>query len=361
MIILSKLDTRIKIDIPFDWESTLLAWYDTHKRSLPWRNYPEKSDPYAVWISEIMLQQTTVQTVIPYFERFMQRFPSVVDLAKASVNDVMMMWQGLGYYRRAHHMHRAAQMIADQGFPSSHDAWLQLPGIGPYTAGAITSIALGQPAVVVDGNVARVLSRYFGIDGKNWMNTVWGKARQILPTHIKARPGCYTQALMELGATVCRPRSPECHTCPLKKKCFAFTHQCVPLFPPQKERVIKKKYGIVFIFQRPDGKILLDNDPPVSLLKGLWGFPTTPWTEKSLPTSQGQKIGELKHIFTHFHLYLDIRHCQHISITCQGQKWVSPKDIGNFPMSSLMKKVKKYVDTIDHNQKKTLEHFFKSD
>jgi A/G-specific adenine glycosylase len=351
MIIVSKLNTKIKIDTPFDWETDLLAWYDAHKRSLPWRNRSEKSDPYSVWISEIMLQQTTVQTVTPYFERFMYRFPSVHALAKASMSDVMAIWQGLGYYRRAHHMHRAAQIIVEKGLPSSYDDWLQLPGIGPYTAGAITSIALGQPAVVVDGNVARVFSRYFGISGKKWMNTIWKKAKQTLPTHPKARPGCYTQALMELGAIVCRPRSPECHICPLQKKCFAFAHQCMSLFPPKKERTIKKKYGNVFIFQRSDGKILMDNDPPVSLLRGLWGFPTTPWTEKISPIPGGQKIGTIKHIFTHFHLYLDVWYCQYASIICQGQKWSSPEDIKNFPMSSLMKKVKKYVDTIDHNQK----------
>lgn len=350
----------IKITLSCTMESQILTWYDQNKRSLPWRLNPGQSDPYITWISEIMLQQTTVQTTIPYFERFMQRFPSVVNLAQASIDDVLMIWQGLGYYRRAHHMHHAAQIISKTGFPSSYEEWKKLPGIGPYTAGAITSIALGQPAAVVDGNVARIFSRYFGISGKQWHRDIWHKAESILPTHPNARPGCYTQALMDLGATICQPKSPQCTVCPLQKKCFAFAHQCISSYPPKKKRAIRKKYGIVLVFQNQSGQILIDHDPPVSLLKDLWGFPTTPWTDHPPQKTYGRKIGSVQHIFTHIHLHLDVWHHPDPSIICEGQKWVHWDQIASFPLSSLMKKIQKMLATSPLMNMNALEHDKKS-
>ncbi len=335
--------TTIKISAPFI-EPLVLQWYDMHCRTLPWRVHAGKSDCYAVWISEMMLQQTTVATAIGYFDQFMHRFPTVHDLATASIDDVLMVWQGLGYYRRAHYVHQAAQIIADRGFPTSYDAWLALPGIGPYTAGAITTMALWKPAVVVDGNIERLFSRVFGIDGPKWRSKIMDIAHQQLPTHAMARPGCYTQALMDLGATVCTPKSPKCLVCPLNKHCFALANACVDTLPP---KTIKKKsvrYGLVWIMRNDTGHIMLDKNPPISLLKGLWSFPTTPWSDTMPSDPQtGHKLGSVSHVFTHFTLHLDVW-CR---VPCvdptPSQEWFSMPEITALPMSRLMTKVKNMV------------------
>lgn len=313
----------------------VLDWYDHHQRTLPWRTCPP--DPYKVWISEIMLQQTTVTTVIPYFEKFMEKFPCVQSLAAASLDDVFMIWQGLGYYRRATFLHQCAQHIARKGFPHSQQDWLQLPGIGPYTSAAITVIALNQPAVAIDGNIYRIFSRHQGLDGPAWKKQAHEKASEFLPI---TRWGDYTQGLMDIGALVCRPQTPQCSSCPLNEDCYAVQHNHKNL-PPKEVKERPLKYGIVFILTNSDGKVFITQQAPHGLLKGLWGFPTTAW--ESIPqdmlSPEWQVNGYVHHIFTHFHLRLCvIQGSSKLAETYEGI-WIAPHDLPTYPLSRLMRKV----------------------
>lgn len=255
----------------------LLTWFDHNKRDLPWRR---TSDPYAIWISEVMLQQTQVDRVTAYFERFLQRFPNVASLAEASLSDVLAVWRGLGYYGRARNLHKAAKEIVERfggALPSTLDELRSLPGFGRYTAGAVASIAFGLEAPVVDGNVARVLSRLLLIEGapgdKAREAALWSAAGDLV---LGPRPGDLNQALMELGATVCLPSSPMCLLCPVQAGCGALAGGRVHELPPPKKAAPKKLMDLAVAVAHRDGCVLLARRAEGGLFGGLWEMPCAP-------------------------------------------------------------------------------------
>ncbi|MCP4922495.1 MAG: A/G-specific adenine glycosylase [bacterium] len=307
----------------------MINWYDQKGRTLPWRSSQKGANPYHVWLSEIMLQQTTVATVIPYFQKFIDRWSKVEDLAAASQDEVLHSWQGLGYYARARNLHKCAQVIAskyDGKFPNNEQELLKLPGVGPYTAAAIASIVFARSAPVVDGNVIRVLSRLFALDAVRPAldKIVYKKAENLTP---KERPGDYAQGVMDLGATICTPRSPKCGECPWKAECQAFAKAKVLTFPKKKDKPPKPtRYGVIFVLkdQKTD-EYLLEKRPEKGLLGGLVFFPTAPWREgkereegawsltealKHAPISNVSwrlsSLPPVQHTFTHFHLELQM-------------------------------------------------------
>lgn len=258
------------LDDPERIRRDLLAHYDAHRRDLPWRQDPT---PYATWISEVMLQQTRVETAAPYFHRWMERFPTVHSLAKADEEDVLRSWEGLGYYSRARNLHRAARLVRERhggALPRSAVELRELPGVGEYTAGAVASIAFGEPVPAVDGNVRRVLSRLFDIE-RPTPARLRREANALVPEH---RPGDFNQALMELGATICTPRSPSCNACPLGEHCLARSRGSVELRPPPRNRRPIPAFDIAttLVVDR-EGGLLLRRRPENGLLGGLWEFP----------------------------------------------------------------------------------------
>jgi A/G-specific adenine glycosylase len=306
-----------------DLSAELLDWYDVHARAMPWRLPPQEKrrglrpDPYAVWMSEIMLQQTTVAAVTAYFQRFIARWPTVFDLAAAEDADVMGEWAGLGYYARARNLLKCARaVVADHGgaFPADHAALLKLPGIGPYTAAAISSIAFDLRHTVVDGNVERVMARMYD------EHTPLPQAKPILTAladHLtpEARPGDYAQAVMDLGATICAPKSPACGICPWRTPCAARAAGTAAQLPRKTPKAAKPvRHGTVYIARRSDGAVLLETRPDKGLLGGMLGWPGSDWVaatgarpENPPLDAQWQKLaGEVRHTFTHFHLMLDV-------------------------------------------------------
>lgn len=303
----------------------LLEWYDRHARVMPWRVSPAgrkqgiTPDPYKVWLSEVMLQQTTVAAVKDYFQRFTSRWPTVQNLAAAEDADVMGEWAGLGYYARARNLLKCARVVvADHNghFPNDHAALLKLPGIGPYTAAAISSIAFDQPYAVLDGNVERVMSRLYGIhmplpDAKP---ILMEKAVALTP---EQRPGDYAQAVMDLGATLCTPKSPACGICPWQAPCLARARGTAPDLPkkaPKKSKPVRE--GVVFVGRRQDGAWLLETRPDKGLLGGMLGWPGSEWVDAGAtsrvlqPPCDGEwrKLdAEVRHTFTHFHLILTVQ------------------------------------------------------
>lgn len=252
----------------------LLAWYRAHRRDLPWRG---SRDPYRVWVSELMLQQTQVATVIPYYERFLKRFPTVRHLARARVSAVLDSWSGLGYYSRARNLHAAAGIVTRDHagrLPEEPERLLELPGIGRYTAGAIASIAFGRPAPVLDGNVQRVLCRYLGIRqdprAPEIQRRLWEAAAALVPAGL---PGDFNQAMMELGATLCTPRSPDCPACPVSPGCAARRNGWQGQIPPPRKQAPRKRILYLCGILERDGKILLARRPLNGLLGWLWEFP----------------------------------------------------------------------------------------
>ena len=255
--------------------ANLLDWFHKNKRSMPWR---ETSDPYKIWISEIMLQQTQVNTVIPYYERFLERFPSVEDLAEAPQQTVLKMWEGLGYYSRARNMHKAAREVVteyDSQFPDTYGKLLKLKGIGPYTAAAVSSIAFQRQQAVVDGNVIRVLSRYFGIRDDVRRSAVKHDIQDIADSIIpESEPGDFNQAVMELGATVCTPKKPECGSCPLSVDCVAYKTAETDTIPYKSPRKKVPHHNIgVGLITNESGELLIALRPDDAMLGGLWEFP----------------------------------------------------------------------------------------
>lgn len=296
----------------------LLVWYDLHARTLPWRVPPgaaERPDPYRVWLSEVMLQQTTVPAVKAYFERFTTLWPGVGDLAAADDDAVMAEWAGLGYYARARNLLKCAREVAAGGgtFPDSEDGLRKLPGIGPYTAAAIAAIAFDRPATVVDGNVERVMARLHDI------HTPLPAAKPEL-TALAAvltpdrRPGDYAQAVMDLGATICTPRSPACGICPWRDPCKARDHGTAADLPKKTRKPPKPtRHGIAWVARRPNGELLLERRPPKGLLGGTLAFPTSGWDGDTPPPMQAdwrETNGQVRHTFTHFHLILDIHQAE---------------------------------------------------
>lgn len=302
----------------------LLDWYDANARILPWRVRPQDRaaglgpDPYRVWLSEIMLQQTTVAAVAGYFERFTRTWPDVGALAAAEDADVMAAWAGLGYYARARNLLACARvLVTDHGgrFPQSEAGLRALPGIGPYTSAAIAAIAFDQPSTVVDGNVERVMARVFAVQAPlpQAKAELKGLAATLTP---QTRPGDYAQAVMDLGATVCTPRSPSCGTCPWRAACKAREGGIAADLPRKTPKPAKPvRAGSVWLGQRADGAWLLERRPQKGLLGGMLGWPGTGWdfredgageTDPPCAGDWQRLAGEVRHTFTHFHLRLDV-------------------------------------------------------
>ena len=301
--------------------ASLLDWYDRHRRRMPWRALPgERADPYKVWLSEIMLQQTTVAAVGPYFARFLARFPTVGALAAAKLDEILALWQGLGYYARARNLHRAAQIVVRElggRFPDTAAALKKLPGIGDYTGAAIAAIAFDRPEAAVDGNVERVMARLHAIEvplpaAKPALREL---ARRLVPA---ARPGDFAQALMDLGATICTPRAPHCLVCPWSGACEARARGVAEDLPRKiAKRARPVRHGVAFFLIDGEGAILLRRRPEKGLLGGMMEVPSTGWAEKApspreaaaaapAPATWRVLPGTVHHGFTHFELKLTV-------------------------------------------------------
>jgi A/G-specific adenine glycosylase len=293
-------------------EEALLAWYAACRRDLPWR---KTRDPYAIWISEIMLQQTRVETVVPYWERFLSRFPTVKRLAEADEGDVLASWSGLGYYRRARLLHAGARAVAAQGaVPKTRDALLDVPGIGPYTAGAIASIAFGEAVGLVDGNVARVLARLFAIDDDMRKPAGLRRAQALADAIVAKRdPGAWNQALMELGATVCKPQAPSCETCPAQNLCRARAEGRERELPVLAPKAAPRPRRVQCLVATRRGAVLLARRTHDSLFAGLWEPPSIEGAARartellaSFPIAEAKHVGRVEHVLSHRKLTVDV-------------------------------------------------------
>jgi A/G-specific adenine glycosylase len=306
---------------------SLLSWYDRAGRELPWRVRKGRADPYRVWLSEIMLQQTTVAAVAPYYTRFLEAWPTVEALATAPREVVLSAWAGLGYYSRARNLHAAAQRLAAEGLPTTEAGWRNLPGIGAYTAAAIAAIAYGHPANVVDGNVERVIARLRAVEA--FLPEAKAELR-LLAGELVAddRPGDWAQALMDLGATVCTPKSPKCDVCPWSAACAAFASGAPESYPRRAAKAERpRRYGAVFRIVR-DGAFWLVRRPDKGLLGGMAALPTTEWRAKAWTRAEALKhapaitkwkrSGQIEHVFTHFALTLDVYEADE---TPAGEGW----------------------------------------
>lgn len=339
----------------------LLSWYDSERRDLPWRYGPRrKADAYRVWLSEIMLQQTTVKAVIPYFEKFVTRWPTVGDLAAASLEDVLQMWAGLGYYSRARNLKKCADRIAkDHGgvFPQTEGELRSLPGIGPYTAAAIAAIAFGQKATPVDGNIERVVARLFAVRkplpvSKNEIKRL---AATLTP---QKRAGDFAQAMMDLGAGVCTPKRPSCLMCPVQQDCAANAKGLTEILPVKLKKPERPvRFGYAFLVLREDGRVLLRQRPEAGLLGGMLEVPSTPWNDelpalkdvlRSAPVSADwwPVDGLVIHVFTHFRLELTVYRAlvsgdTSLTFWADGARcrWVKRSDLKNQALPSVMKKI----------------------
>lgn len=331
----------------------MLQWYDGNRRVLPWRSDPAVTpDPYHVWLSEVMLQQTTVQAVIPYFLKFISLWPNVQSLAAASQEDVLREWAGLGYYSRARNLHKCAAVImADHNgqFPTDTKTLKSLPGIGDYTAAAIRSIAFDIPATVIDGNIERVLSRLYTIqtplpDSKPIIRQY---ATPLFEGENTDRPSCFAQSLMDLGAMICTPKSPKCPICPVRKYCGAYDEGKPDLYPLRKKKIpVPQKHAYVFLYiDRDRHYVLIERRGDKGMLAGMTGFPTTEWisADEDLPDIDGKIIKnmQVKHVFTHFALTLTpvIRT---IDTTEHGER-IRYEDVENAGLPTLFTKVWKLM------------------
>lgn len=344
---------------PGQFQERILDWFDNHgRKDLPWQ---KRKTPYKVWVSEIMLQQTQVATVIPYFNRFMKRFPTVKALADASADAVMQHWSGLGYYARARNLHRAAQLIRDQHggrFPRHIDVVQALPGIGRSTAGAILSLACGQHHPILDGNVKRVLARFFTIDG--WPGTtsvsadLWQHAQRLTPA-----PRCadYNQAMMDLGATLCTRGKPQCERCPVQHGCAAYRTGRQSEFPARKpKKAMPVKQTAMLMMLNPQQEVLLERRPPSGIWGGLLGFPELSlqqsarrWcqNEFGIEIAQQQVWPVQRHTFSHFHLDITpiLVHAQNpVNRVMDEDRWVWYK--GDTTTGGLAAPVKRILDAL---------------
>ena len=343
----------------------LLAWYTEHRRDLPWR---KTRDPYAIWISETMLQQTQVETVIPYYERFLERFPTVFALADADADDLMQEWAGLGYYSRARNLHAAAKTVAyehDGVVPDEVEGLLTLKGVGRYTAGAIASIAFDRPAPIVDGNVMRVLARVLDLHedvrGSGMQKRLWEEAANLVQGD---RPGDLNQAIMELGATVCTPRSPKCLLCPIRKHCMGLANGDVEKLPVKSKAVRQKKVEAVCGYLTRNGKILAARRPPEGLLGGLWELPGGDMERGETPegclerqvrerfdlaVKNSAALGKVKHVFTHRIMTLHVFHAELGAgrvrrAEYDAHRWCTENVLGALPFSTVATKALALAD-----------------
>ncbi len=344
----------------FPYAGKLLEFYATSGRSLPWRDH---RDPYRIWVAEIMLQQTQVTTVRGYYDRFLTKFPTVCELARADVQEVRAQWQGLGYYRRAEHLHRAARIIQndlDQHFPDTLEGWMALPGVGRSTAGAILAIGWNQRHPILDGNCKRVLARLVALDepvnSSQGEGILWSLAALLTPERC---PGDYAQAIMDLGATVCTPHAPHCPECPWRMGCRALAEGRVDQYPRKKPPRGCPKYSqVAFLVRAKDGRILMHRRPEGGLLSGLWEplslerqiFSLVPpgvaevdeqlWQHWQIKCREMNPVGTVQHRFTHFHLTVWVFACHHESGWPQGDGvcWWHPGQT-DLPISTLHSKV----------------------
>lgn len=344
----------------------LLAWYDHARRDLPWRAGPgARVDPYHVWISEIMLQQTVARVVVPYFTSFVTRWPEISDLARAPLDDVLKVWAGLGYYARARNMHDCARIIQQRfsgRFPDDPDDLLSLPGVGSYTMAAISAIAYGRQIVPVDGNVKRVMARYHAIETPlpAACAEIQKRAQELLPC---SRTGDLAQALMDLGAMVCVPRNPVCQLCPLNAGCVGHSQGLAADLPrrmPKKKRPVRR--ANVFWLEREDGYILVRTRPPDGLLGAMTEIPSGPWVDEQLFRSEDGDAparvewrrvpGHVRHIFTHFELIADIwRADVPVSARCDllepsGCRFVHRMELAREALPSVMRKIANHVSSV---------------
>ena len=324
----------------------LLAWYDTAARSLPWRTGPaaraggERPDPYRVWLSEVMLQQTTVPHATPYFLAFTARWPTVAALAAEDDGAVMSAWAGLGYYARARNLLACARAVAnDHGgvFPDTEEGLRRLPGLGPYTAAAVGAIAFDLPANVVDGNVERVMSRLFAVDTP--LPAAKPELSRLAATLVTdERPGDWAQALMDLGATVCVPKTPLCDRCPVQAFCTAYAGGAPGTYPRKSAKADRpRRHGVAFLVTRGN-EVALVRRPPKGLLGGMLALPTSEWratplgeteTLAAAPTGgDWRPAGEIEHVFTHFALTLSVWRAE---AHCEGVEWAAPSELSALP------------------------------
>jgi A/G-specific adenine glycosylase len=336
----------------FEFQRVLIDWYVIHHRPLPWR---ETSDPYAVWVSEVMLQQTQVKTVVPYYRSFLRRFPDVSRLARADAQEVLKMWEGLGYYARARNLHKAAEIIhrAYGGdLPEDMKLFRKLPGVGEYIASAVLSIAYNQPYAVVDGNVKRVIARLNKIDapvnGANSVKPFRSAAKELLA---EKEPGKFNQAMMELGALVCTPRHPACSNCPVNGFCQAFRTGTADQYPKRVKKSKTPLFHIAAGVVKKGRKVLITRRKPEGLLGGLWEFPGG--NVKKNETAEAACVREIKeevnlkvrteahitrirHAYTHFKIIMDVFYCTYLegSIRLNGPvdfRWIRLDEIDDYP------------------------------
>jgi len=329
----------------------LLDWYDLSGRTLPWRIRPEDRtagvtpDPYAIWLSEIMLQQTTVPHGTPYWEKFLKRWPTVIDLANAERDEVLAAWAGLGYYARARNLHKCAGIIRDDfggNFPVTEKELLKLPGIGPYTAATMAAICFGEATNIVDSNVERVIARLYAEDAP------LPKSKKALsdlaaPIADPNRPGDYGQALMDLGSQVCTPKKPDCENCPWQFACKAFAQANPERYPVKikKTRPIRSGAAFALVSGRD---ILLRKRSDQGLLGGMLELPGSDWTEAAIENpltfapleKNWERVGQIKHVFTHFELRLDIYRAE--TSEKQDGIWMDPSKMADYPVPTLTKK-----------------------
>ena len=341
---------------PAEVSKRLLSWYSKEGRTLPWR---ETRDPYRIWLSEIMLQQTTVSAVIPYYERFLQRFPTIESLAAASLDDVISLWAGLGYYSRARNLHRAArQIVSEQGsFPDTLEGLLALPGIGRSTAGAILSIAFDTPAPILDGNVRRVLVRLFAWQedprSSRAEKQLWQWAEVLTPDE---HSHDYAQAIMDLGATVCVPRTPLCESCPLRELCQAFKQDCATLLPVARKQVKLPIRRQVALLVKCSGDYLIRQRPTEGFLGGLWEFPVVEVSPEQNHRQSAEfllaalgltgdvcEADAVRHAYSHFKLELTVFSVEietKTSVAEAGEyNWYSEDAMKRLPLHGAHKKV----------------------
>jgi A/G-specific adenine glycosylase len=329
----------------------LIRWFEANARDLPWRR---RRTPYRVWLSEMMLQQTQVDTVIPYFQRFTKRFPTVRALADAPLDEVLKLWEGLGYYARARNLHRAAQIVAREfkgRFPKTVEALMRLPGVGRYSAGAIASLAFGVDAPALDGNVARVLCRVFAIRRDlretRTRDELWSLAGSLLP---KGQAGKFNEALMELGATICTPRAPRCEICPIAAHCEARRRGIQERLPVKRVRKLTPHYDVTAAVIRRNDRVLIAQRPHDGMLGGLWEFPGGKREtgeslenclrreireELRLEIEVGEPVAVVKHAYTHFRITLHAFECRVLSgkaraIGVAGFKWVRMSELDRY-------------------------------
>lgn len=339
---------------------SLLKWYHREKRDLPWRN---TNDPYRIWVSEVMLQQTQVQTVIPYYRRWIGSFPTIKELAEADEAIVLKHWEGLGYYSRARNLKKAAQKVQqefDGKLPQTLSEILKLPGIGRYTAGAVLSIAFNKRLPVLDGNVKRALSRLFrlrenGSTSKS-ENRLWKTAETLVP---EGQAGDFNQAIMELGATVCLPQNPACVQCPLKNNCQANLEGVQSLYPPAQPKIPSKKIQVSAAVIQRNGKVYIQQRPPGGLMAGLWEFPGGKVEKNESPedcllreireelgvrVSIREKLMVVKHSYTQFRVTLHVFVCRLPSgriqtTSCDQWKWVNASELDSYPFPAANVKI----------------------